>query len=133
MCLLLVFVFFSSRRRHTSCALVTGVQTCALPFSVVVRHWTRIIAATIVTPVHFLPERTVEARVSVSSSDYEFKPHERPLMPGSPATPDHPFGRRIGYFVIGVLLGLAGGFSNGLLIANLPQIRSEEHPSELQS
>src|SRR3546814_4466510 len=26
--------FFSSRRRHTSCALVTGVQTCALPISV---------------------------------------------------------------------------------------------------
>src|SRR3546814_8682467 len=26
-----VFCFFSSRRRHTSCALVTGVQTCALP------------------------------------------------------------------------------------------------------
>src|SRR3546814_9174485 len=25
------FLFFSSRRRHTSCALVTGVQTCALP------------------------------------------------------------------------------------------------------
>src|SRR3546814_3013487 len=24
-------LFFSSRRRHTSCALVTGVQTCALP------------------------------------------------------------------------------------------------------
>src|SRR3546814_2923925 len=32
--ILLVF-FFSSRRRHTRCALVTGVQTCALPiFSV---------------------------------------------------------------------------------------------------
>src|SRR3546814_4388439 len=28
----LVFVF-SSRRRHTRCALVTGVQTCALPIS----------------------------------------------------------------------------------------------------
>src|SRR3546814_2784958 len=26
-----VVFFFSSRRRHTSCALVTGVQTCALP------------------------------------------------------------------------------------------------------
>src|SRR3546814_7167349 len=26
--------FFSSRRRHTRCALVTGVQTCALPISV---------------------------------------------------------------------------------------------------
>src|SRR3546814_2343411 len=29
--LLFVFFFFSSRRRHTRCALVTGVQTCALP------------------------------------------------------------------------------------------------------
>src|SRR3546814_9533641 len=27
--------FFSSRRRHTRCALVTGVQTCALPICVV--------------------------------------------------------------------------------------------------
>src|SRR3546814_4109214 len=26
-----MFFFFSSRRRHTRCALVTGVQTCALP------------------------------------------------------------------------------------------------------
>src|SRR3546814_4882246 len=26
-----VVFFFSSRSRHTSCALVTGVQTCALP------------------------------------------------------------------------------------------------------
>src|SRR3546814_1583986 len=25
--------FFSSRRRHTRCALVTGVQTCALPIT----------------------------------------------------------------------------------------------------
>src|SRR3546814_10442179 len=31
--LLLFFFFFSSRRRHTRCALVTGVQTCALPIS----------------------------------------------------------------------------------------------------
>src|SRR3546814_2041996 len=28
---LFVLFFFSSRRRHTRCALVTGVQTCALP------------------------------------------------------------------------------------------------------
>src|SRR3546814_10108006 len=27
------FFFVSSRRRHTRCALVTGVQTCALPIS----------------------------------------------------------------------------------------------------
>src|SRR3546814_4522054 len=29
------FFFFSSRRRHTRCALVTGVQTCALPIYVI--------------------------------------------------------------------------------------------------
>src|SRR3546814_2700668 len=28
-----MFFFFSIRRRHTRCALVTGVQTCALPIS----------------------------------------------------------------------------------------------------
>src|SRR3546814_1261851 len=30
-CYCIFFFFFSSRRRHTRCALVTGVQTCALP------------------------------------------------------------------------------------------------------
>src|SRR3546814_1389620 len=33
LCVLLFF--FSSRRRHTRCALVTGVQTCALPISLI--------------------------------------------------------------------------------------------------
>src|SRR3546814_6408025 len=36
MCMIFIcgfFLFFSSRRRHTRCALVTGVQTCALPIS----------------------------------------------------------------------------------------------------
>src|SRR3546814_14077688 len=31
---MLYIFFFSSRRRHTRCALVTGVQTCALPIYV---------------------------------------------------------------------------------------------------
>ena len=44
-------------------------------------------------------------------------------MPGSPATPDHPLPRRIGYFLTGILLGLAGGFANGLLVANTQQIQ----------
>src|SRR3546814_4403396 len=30
-CYMFCCFFFSSRRRHTRCALVTGVQTCALP------------------------------------------------------------------------------------------------------
>src|SRR3546814_8725497 len=32
-CDCIIIFFFSSRRRHTRCALVTGVQTCALPIS----------------------------------------------------------------------------------------------------
>src|SRR3546814_1140874 len=31
LCFVVDLFFFSSRRRHTRCALVTGVQTCALP------------------------------------------------------------------------------------------------------
>src|SRR3546814_5568037 len=34
----LLYVFCSSRRRHTRCALVTGVQTCALPIFLYVRR-----------------------------------------------------------------------------------------------
>src|SRR3546814_6516737 len=42
--------FFSSRRRHTRCALVTGVQTCALPISperitIAQEEYQRVIAA----------------------------------------------------------------------------------------
>src|SRR3546814_1333147 len=36
-----MFFFFSSRRRHTRCALVTGVQTCALPICRGVDHAVR--------------------------------------------------------------------------------------------
>src|SRR3546814_4887535 len=42
--------FFSSRRRHTRCALVTGVQTCALPIS----RWPRTHAA---CPICAAPHR----------------------------------------------------------------------------
>src|SRR3546814_1254221 len=37
--------FFSSRRRHTRCALVTGVQTCALPILVSFLDFEKPIAA----------------------------------------------------------------------------------------
>src|SRR3546814_4676176 len=40
-CCLLNFVF-SSRRRHTRCALVTGVQTCALPISLYAKYQARL-------------------------------------------------------------------------------------------
>src|SRR3546814_9490001 len=36
---MIVIFFFSSRRRHTRCALVTGVHTCALPISIMLAGW----------------------------------------------------------------------------------------------
>src|SRR3546814_6722524 len=45
--------FFSSRRRHTRCALVTGVQTCALPiFFIYRRHFSLL---------HLTPEKQMSA------------------------------------------------------------------------
>src|SRR3546814_1044508 len=37
-CDCVIFFFFSSRRRQTRCALVTGVQTCALPIYIRIRY-----------------------------------------------------------------------------------------------
>ncbi|WP_257543702.1 MFS transporter [Sphingopyxis sp. DBS4] len=65
-----------------------------------------------------------EARPTAApAQEYVFKPHERPFMPGSPASPDHPVRRKIGYFFIGLYLAIVGGFTNGLLIANLTSIQ----------
>lgn len=60
---------------------------------------------------------------AVQPGEYVFKPHERPFMPGSPASPDHPVSRKIGYFLIGVYLAIVGGMTNGLLIANLTTLQ----------
>ena len=59
------------------------------------------------------------AKPASPPGEYVLKPHERPLIPGSPATPDHPKGRRIAYFSIGIYLGLIAGLTNGVLLANL--------------
>ncbi|MFD0849340.1 MFS transporter [Sphingosinicella xenopeptidilytica] len=50
---------------------------------------------------------------------YQFKPHERPTLPGSPANPDHPAARRLGYLLVGALVGLTGGLGNALISTNL--------------
>src|SRR3546814_6461416 len=39
---MIIVFFFSSRRRHTRCALVTGVQTCALPIYDVHQDYTQV-------------------------------------------------------------------------------------------
>src|SRR3546814_3632132 len=59
-----VVFFFSSRRRHTSCALVTGVQTCALPISLVMAPNKTLAAQLYGEFKQFFPHNAVEYFVS---------------------------------------------------------------------
>ncbi len=59
------------------------------------------------------------------SNEYQFKPHEQPIMVGSPANPNHPARRKIFYLFIGIFVGLTASFQNGLLVANLTQIQGQ--------
>ena len=56
---------------------------------------------------------------------YRFKQHEMPILPGSPANPDHPPARRAAYLAIGVFMALVGGAQNGFLLANAPFLQAE--------
>lgn len=51
------------------------------------------------------------------------KPHERPTMPGSPATPDHPAMRRLAYALVGILVALTGSLGNAAVSANIPGLQ----------
>src|SRR3546814_18295643 len=77
--------FFSSRRRHTICALVTGVQTCALPISaeqllqVAALLLQRVLLA---AQLHFLElaqtaQPHVEDRLALAVGEVELGDHHR--------------------------------------------------------
>ena len=51
------------------------------------------------------------------------KPHERPMMPGSPATPDHPWPRRIQYALTGLLVAMVGSLGNAAVTANIQNLQ----------
>jgi len=65
-------------------------------------------------------------RPLVDAADgYAFKPHEMPILPGSPANPDHPARRRAAYLAIGIFIGLVGGAQNGFQLANTSALQAE--------
>src|SRR3546814_501785 len=69
-CVFFVFFFLSSRRRHTICALGTGVQTCALPIcqGMLPRHPIYLLVEKILAPhEHLCPEWPVDG-----TTGYEF-------------------------------------------------------------
>ena len=48
----------------------------------------------------------------------QWEEHERPSLPGSPAKLAHSARRRVAYFLVSILIGLAAGLGNGLVVAN---------------
>src|SRR3546814_4660261 len=108
-----VFVFFfSSRRRHTRCALVTGVQTCALPICI--------------TPVGRWPLRRVLYRADRIARPVTVLPCQ-PIAPDDgwcddPADPAYNRPVRLPYPA-----------RHERLTRDDHLYRSEEHTSELQS
>src|SRR3546814_7575476 len=124
-CVLLVF-FFSSRRRHTRCAVVTGVQTCALPIwprfrQIIIEVWKPL-------TILFVWDVAVTAF-------HMMTPIKEPPLPTA---------------LFGTAIALFMGFRTNAAYArwweartlwgalinasrSLARIRSEEHTSELQS
>src|SRR3546814_3236964 len=101
-----VFLFVSSRRRHTICAVVTGVQTCALPISCDDRRGPKKVSP--VALAAGLPLMIVHREASDRSNCSFFRS-------SSPSTRGH----------------AAGSRPHAKIFARQP--RSEEHTSELQS
>src|SRR3546814_10907854 len=96
--------FFSSRRRHTRCALVTGVQTCALPI------WPVGLAVKISQPVSVMPMLCSNCAESERSRVTAVQPS------------------------LSIFTAYLPVLIIGSIVKNMPGLsRSEEHTSELQS
>src|SRR3546814_5530700 len=124
--------FFSSRRRHTRCALVTGVQTCALPICGTPTKSEAVFGGTSTKS-----EAVFGGTSTKSEAVFGGTPQRREAVFGGTPTkseavfgglsvmPDsfrHPTRRKF-----------AGGGACGTLDPGTSPGRSEEHTSELQS
>src|SRR3546814_895649 len=129
----MVFVF-SSRRRHTRCSLVTGVQTCALPISSGGYKSQEMLLVTIGTTV-WEAGRPVELFLLDRASGLI---SEMPSFTIVPEVPRLFYRGRLNY--VDTKAGIVG--SEDRIVIGLSHIepakpgvpaRSEEHTSELQS
>src|SRR3546814_6352039 len=120
--------FFASRRRHTGCALVTGVQTCALP----IFAWRR-----------DLRKKLEDQGLTLPATPAFVPAVIEPLPSGDPA-PVARRGRRrrrptvsaVELEIDGVAVKIGRGADAAVIAAVIEALkatRSEEHTSELQS
>src|SRR3546814_6257287 len=115
---MVVFFFFSSRRRHTRCALVTGVQTCALPIWSTPGFFPG--AGLAQSPCTHCPASFCVTKSKFSDSPGSFCP-STPILLSSSHTATHAFAR-LHIWLPAIRSSASAG-----------TVRSEEHTSELPS
>src|SRR3546814_6597261 len=124
-----ILFFFSSRRRHTRCALVTGVQTCALPIFArlpdatqpALPHAERRHSDLDIGILGFLRNDALPVRKRAVGYDHRARRHDLFLLQ------HHRL--RLGVVFPAAMVCLAGEYLQPARRA----ARSEEHTSELQS
>src|SRR3546814_5965106 len=117
--------FFSSRRRHTRCALVTGVQTCALPIYVCTLG--RILPEFL--EVDYKPVREFPIPVVMFMGRHDYTTPSQPTADWL-ARVDAPYKRGVWFERSAHMIPWE---EPGKLLVSLLETRSEEHTSELQS
>src|SRR3546814_2919738 len=122
--------FFSSRRRHTRCALVTGVQTCALPIYEVMMRGTFAnirIKNEMVPGIEGGMSRYGQEVMPIYDAAMRHKADGTPLV--VVAGKEYGTGSSRDWAAKGTnLLGV-----RAVIVESFERIRSEEHTSELQS
>src|SRR3546814_3442167 len=123
--------FFSSRRRHTRCALVTGVQTCALPISADIGGELLRLGA---GKQHAIVERVEESFLTNPAFFVDQDAVHHRDLPGGAAEAQRCDPRpNAGCFTKGHTVILQDCFAACGQYRNRDANRSEEHPSAPQS
>src|SRR3546814_7160213 len=112
-------IFFSSRIRHTRCALVTGFQTCALPIST--RRASAALRDVLTRPSLAVGTDTAPRRGRLDWRDERPRTRTAWLVLRRAASPRD------------ACRGERGHGSEGSARRHRVRVRSEEHTSELQS
>src|SRR3546814_6796730 len=126
---MLCFFFFSSRRRHTRCALVTGVQPCALPISFPPPGEPLYAGVAMRAPRPILPELKPGTTPGIFSRPFfEDKNRAFWMLQGA---------GWLGYLLLRTVVSISNGFDIKIVVNTVIEAiigyRSEEHTSELQS